>query len=319
MDETSHGTKHSLTNLKRVREGSCLHIRKAVITAAGLGTRLLPATKEMPKEMLPLFYSDLEGRLMLKPVLQIIFEQLYDVGFREFCFIVGRGKRSVEDHFTPDYSYVNLIKRKGKAYLAEYLEAFYRKLESSTIIWINQPEPKGFGDAVLMSEPFVGQEPFLVHAGDTAIVLSVPSKRDPPIKRLINCYETQKTCAIITVKEMHEPKKIYGCAVVETVNDGLLKVKSVVEKPEKPPSKFAIMPIYIFDPVIFKALRQIGPGVGNEIQLTDAIQKLIEWNVPVYAVKLDEEEIKLDVGMPETYWEALTLSYELSTRRFTLH
>lgn len=285
-----------------------------MITAAGLGTRLLPATKEMPKEMLPLFCSDMDGNLLLKPILQIIFEQLYDAGFREFCFVVGRGKRSVEDHFTPDYGYVDLIRKKGKMRLAEHLEAFYRKLESSIIFWVNQPDPKGFGDAVLMAESFVDQEPFLVHAGDTVITSNTCSEHGSPIKRLMNCYASKNPSATITIKETHVPQKIYGCAVVEEIDGDSLRVIHVVEKPEKPPSNLAIMPLYIFEPVIFKALRQIGPGVGGEIQLTDAIQKLIEWHIPVSAVKLNEEEVRLDVGTPETYWEALMLSYKLSLR-----
>ena len=147
-----------------------MDIKKVVITAAGLGTRLLSVTTEMPKEMLPLFCMGSNGDLLLKPVLQLIFEQLYEVGFREFCFIVGRGKRSIEDHFTPDYSYVELLRKRGKEGLAMELEEFYRKVESSVIAWINQPEPRGFGDAVLRAEPFVDNEPFLVHAGDTYVI-----------------------------------------------------------------------------------------------------------------------------------------------------
>ncbi|MEM2507237.1 MAG: hypothetical protein QXF61_09375, partial [Nitrososphaeria archaeon] len=118
----------------------------------------------MPKEMLPLFSSGRNGDLLLKPVLQFIFEQLYDLGFREFCFVVGRGKRSIEDHFTPDYNYMELLKGKNKVNLVKNLEEFYQKVEKSIIFWVNQPEPRGFGHAVLMAEPFIGQEPFLVHA-----------------------------------------------------------------------------------------------------------------------------------------------------------
>jgi len=226
-------------------------VHKAVITAAGLGTRLLPATKEMPKEMLPLFSVDLNSELLLKPVLQLIFEQLYDVGFREFCFVVGRGKRSVEDHFTPDYGYVELLRRTGKLSLAKHLESFYRKVESSTIFWVNQPEPKGFGDAVLKAEPFIDDEPFLVHAGDTYII----SKENAVFRRLLNHYMSNKPSAVLTLKEIHGHHKIYGCAVVELKNEAL-RVKWVVEKPEKPPSNLAIMPLYIFEPEIFDAIKK---------------------------------------------------------------
>ena len=282
-------------------------IRKVVITAAGLGTRLLPTTKEMPKEMLPIFSMSRSLGLTLKPVLQLIFEQLYDAGFREFCFIVGRGKRSVEDHFTPDYGYVELLEKRGKPKLASQLQEFYEKIESSVIIWVNQPEPKGFGDAVLKAEPFVGDEPFLVHAGDTYIF----SNNNSHLLRLLRHHESRKTTAILTLKEIREPQKIYGCAIVE-YEGSIMRVKRVIEKPEKPPSNLAIMPIYIFEPDIFKAIRETAPGVGGEIQLTDAIQRLIDWRQPVEAMKLHDDEIRLDVGTPETYWEALKLSYESS-------
>ncbi|MEM2793326.1 MAG: UTP--glucose-1-phosphate uridylyltransferase [Candidatus Methanomethylicia archaeon] len=280
-------------------------MRKAVITAAGLGTRLLLATKEMPKEMLPLFCSGQGVDLLLKPVLQLIFEQLYDLGFREFCFVVGRGKRSIEDHFTPDYNYIELLKGKNKVNLVKNLEEFYQKVEKSIIFWVNQPEPRGFGHAVLMAEPFIGQEPFLVHAGDTYIV----SENYSPIKRLLDHYAFRKPHAALILKEVHDHQKIYGCAVAKEIEKEILKVEYVVEKPEEPPSNLAIMPIYIFDPVIFRALKQTGPGVGGEIQLTDAIQKLIEWGMRVEAIKLREDDVRLDVGTPETYWEALNISY----------
>ena len=165
-----------------------MKVRKVIITAAGLGTRLLSVTKEMPKEMLPLFCMGFNGDLLLKPVLQLIFEQLYDVGFREFCFIVSRGKRNIEDYFTLDYSFVELLKRRGKEVLAAELEEFYRKVESSAISWINQPEPKGFGDAVLRAEPFVDGEPFLVHAGDTYVI----SRGNSHIRRLLQAHETYR-------------------------------------------------------------------------------------------------------------------------------
>lgn len=287
-----------------------MFIRKAVITSAGLGTRLLPTTKEMPKEMLPLFSWSVNGKPLLKPVLQLIFEQLYAAGLREFCFVVGRGKRSVEDHFTPDYSYVDFLRKKGKLSYADELDAFYRKVESSCILWVNQPEPKGFGDAVLNAESFVEDKPFLVHAGDVCLI----SKENAHIKHLLNYFMSRKISALLTLKAVHDPRKIYGYAVVVST-DGTLKVKQVVEKPEKPPSNLAIMPIYVFDSEIFDAIRQIKPGVGNEVQLTDAIQKLLELQRPIEAVKLTEDVVRLDVGTPETYWEALKISFELSLKR----
>jgi len=286
-------------------------INKAIITAAGLGTRLLSATKEMPKEMLPLFSVNSNGELTVKPVLQLIFEQLYDKGFRKFCFIVGRGKRSVEDHFTSDYAFIELLSKKNKTEKARELKDFYRKIESSTVIWINQPEPKGFGDAVLRAEAFAGNEPVLVHAGDTYII----SKDNLFLDRMLEVFSKNKPAALLLLKEIHVRRQLKHYGVAEAVDRGdFLIINRVVEKPEKPPSNLAIMPIYIFNPVIFEALREINPSIGGELQLTDAIQKLIERGLNVQAIKLHEDELRLDVGTPETYWEALKYSYKYSIK-----
>jgi len=280
-------------------------IRKAVIPAAGLGTRLLSVTKEQPKEMLPIFARASNGGLGLKPLLQMVFEQLYDAGFREFCFIVGRGKRAIEDHFTQDYEYVEMLRLKGKIDLASDLEGFYRRLEDSSIIWINQPHPKGFGDAVLRAEPFIGDEEFMVHAGDTYII----SPGNGHIERLLKTYGELRADAVFVVQEVEDPRQ-YGVVKGREVEDEVIEVEMVVEKPEEPISRVAIMPIYVFHPVIFKALERTPPGKGGEVQLTDGIQKLISWGLKVYAVKLRRGDVRLDIGNPESYWEALKTSYE---------
>ncbi|MCP8316167.1 MAG: UTP--glucose-1-phosphate uridylyltransferase [archaeon] len=279
-------------------------IKKVVIPAAGLGTRLLSATKEQPKEMLPVFAKDSNGALCLKPLVQLIFEQLYDFGIRNFCFIVGRGKRAIEDHFTPDYQFIKSLDDKGKNSQASQLESFYKIVDASTIVWVNQPEPKGFGHAVLQAKSFIGDEPFLVHAGDTYIV----SEGNDHLNRLIKEHQSKSTDVSLLLQEVHDPRQ-YG--VAEVIREGSkLIVKRVVEKPEQPKTNLAIMPIYVFNPVIFRALEAIGPGKGGEIQLTDGIQKLIDWRLEVRAIKLRERELRLDIGTPETYWEAQRLSYE---------
>lgn len=279
-------------------------IRKVVIPTAGLGTRLLPATKEQPKEMLSIFSRGLNGQICLKPLLQLVFEQLYDAGFREFCFIVGRGKRAIEDHFTPDYTYVDTLRRREKNDLADELEGFYQKVRGSSIVWVNQPTPRGFGDAVLQSKLFAGVEPILVHAGDTYIM----SNQNQHVKRLVEISEKFDVDAVFMVQEIEDPRQ-YGVVEVEEVEHDVYRVKNAVEKPEKPPTNLAIMPIYVFRPVIFKAIEVTRPGKGEEIQLTDAIQKLIDWGLKVCAIKLDSNDIRLDIGTTETYWEALRLSY----------
>jgi len=285
-------------------------IRKVVIPSAGLGTRLFPATKEQPKEMLPIFSKTTKGNIAVKPLLQMVFEQLHDAGFREFCFVVGRGKRSIEDHFTPDHNFVSMLQGIGKSGQATDLDGFYGKLKTSTILWVNQPEPKGFGNAVLMAQPFVQSERCLVHAGDTYII----SRGMEHIKGLINTYERLNADAAFIVQEIGNPQQ-YGIIEAEEKKKGIFKVKGAVEKPEKPPTNLAIMPIYVFHPVIFKALEKTQPGRGGEVQLTDAIQKLIEWGLNVYAVKLTKGQVRLDIGSPETYWEALSLSYQHFCRR----
>ena len=279
-------------------------IRKIIVTAAGLGTRLLPMSKELPKEMLPIFVKGVSG-VVLKPLLQALFEQLYCFGFRDFCFVVGRGKRSIEDHFTPDWDFVRRLNDKGRSDFASELWGFYRMVENSRIAFINQPEPKGFGHAVLMARFFVGGEPFMVCAGDTYIV----SEDNSFIKRMVDAFSGDVS-AVLLLQEVSDPRG-YGVAVVEG-SGGIFNVLRVVEKPMVPPSNFAIMPFYIFRPEIFDVLEGLSPGVGGEIQLTDAIQGLIDRGRRVVAVTLNSDELRLDIGTPETYWEAIKLSHEYS-------
>ncbi len=280
-------------------------LRKAVIPAAGLGTRLLSVTKEQPKEMLPVFARGKNGELCLKPIVQLVFEQLYHVGFREFCFIVGRGKRAIEDHFTPDFSFVSMLDSKGKNGPAEDLEAFYKMVEGSTLVWVNQPEPRGFGDAVLKVQPFVGGENFLVHAGDSHFL----SRDAGHLRRLLSMGEELKADACFLVQEVEDPRR-FGVVVGEKVSDGVVRVKSVVEKPEKPQSNLAIMPVYVFHSMIFKSLEVTAVGHGGEVQLTDGIQKMVDWGLNVYGIMVGPGEVRLDIGSPDSYWEAQNLSHK---------
>jgi UTP--glucose-1-phosphate uridylyltransferase len=284
-----------------------MNVRKVLIPAGGLGTRLLPATKETPKEMLPIFTS-FRGKIVTKPLLQAVFEDLYSKGFREFCFVVGRGKRAIEDHFTPDFGFLDELRRRGKIFEAEMLEDFYGKIRSSRIVWINQLEPRGFGDAVLSAEPYIDGEPFAVHAGDTLFL------SDDNWERLREVFERESLGAAFLVREVEDPR-IYGVVVPGEDMGDVLRVKGVIEKPEQPPSKLAIMPLYVFDPVVLKALKIIKPGPRGEIELTDAIQKIIDWGFEVRAVKLRESDKVLDIGTPETYREALMLSYEFPRKQ----
>ena len=285
-------------------------IRKVIIPAAGLGTRLFPATKEQPKEMLPIFTKTPNGDLVVKPVVQLVFEQLYDSGLREFCYVVGRGKRGIEDHFTPDEHCVRTLESQGKNGQAFDLESFYDKLNSSTAMWVNQPEPKGFGNAVLLAQPFVEKESCLVHAGDSCII----SKNMDYLKKLIDAFERLNADAAFLVLDIKNPKQ-YGIVEGDETEPRIIRIKSVVEKPEKPKTHWAIMAMYAFQPVIFKALEKTKPGKNGEIQLTDAIQKLVDLDSKVYAVKLDSSYSHLDIGSPERYWQALELSHKQFCKR----
>jgi len=285
-------------------------VRKVIIPAAGLGTRLFPATKEQPKEMLPIFSKTANGEASVKPVVQMVFEQLHEAGLREFCYVVGRGKRAIEDHFTPDANCVRTLEGLGKDCQAADLEDFYEKLNSSTVMWVNQPEPKGFGNAVLLARPFVQNERCLVHAGDSCII----SKDMDYLKKLLDAYERFNADAAFIALEIENPRQ-YGIVEGDEVESGVFKVRRVVEKPQKPATDLAIMAMYVFHPVIFKALEETEPGRNGEVQLTDAIQKLVDWGLKVYAVKLDKGYSHLDIGSPERYWEALELSYNQFCKR----
>ncbi|MDQ1280794.1 MAG: UTP--glucose-phosphate uridylyltransferase [Thermoproteota archaeon] len=282
-------------------------ISKAVIPAAGLGTRLLPATKETPKEMLPIFALDGGENVCVKPLLQVVYEQFYDCGVREFCFIVGRGKVSISDHFTSDSNFLSALHIGGKLELAKELQGFYDKVRSSSIVFISQSEPKGFGDAVLRAEPYI-KEPFLVQAGDTLIL----SKKNSHLKRLFSVHERFKDTATILVQEVENPKP-YGIVEGQEVGERVYRVERVVEKPDKPKSNLAITAVYLFAPTVFDALKSTPLDKMGELQLTDGIQKLIDRGLNVSAVKLDRNELWLDISNPQTYWTALCSSHDFIT------
>ena len=281
-------------------------IKKAIIPAAGLGTRLLPLTKEMPKEMLPIFSTGAEGKLAVRPLLQVVFEQLYEVGIREFCFIVGKGKESIAKHFTYDSVFLDTLTEIGKAELGHDLGNFYNMVKSSSLVFIYQTEAKGFGDAVLRAEPYV-KKPFLVQAGDTLVL----SRKNMHLSRLIKIQEKYESTAVFFVKRVENPEP-FGIIEGELVENGVYRVKKTVEKPRNPLSNLAITAYYLFTPEIFSALHSVDYGVAGEIQLTDGIQNLIDSGFEVMAVELGVDEFWLDVGSPNTYWSALNNSYSFA-------
>jgi len=275
---------------------------KSVITAAGRGVRLLPVTKEMPKEMMPIFCKS-NGERILVPMLQFIFEKLYAINIRDYCFVVGREKRSIEDHFTPDYGYLKELSGKNK----ELISSFYKKLENSHLIWVNQNKPVGFGDSVKRTEKYVGHDDFIVHGGDVSII----GGTEYPIKRLIDTAKKDPDiAAVLLCKKVKDPKR-YGVPSITKISKSLFLVNGVEEKPEKPKSNLGILPLYYFKPSIFDRLKKIKRGRGNEFQLTDAIQKLIDDGEKVVSITLNTNEFEIDVGTVESYRAAQEITYKI--------
>jgi UTP--glucose-1-phosphate uridylyltransferase len=273
---------------------------RALITAGGVGTRLLPFSKEMPKEMFPIFTFGENGSIELKPLIQAIFEQLHGIGVRSFYIVVGRGKRAIEDHFSSDPAFLEFLNRKGK--LPSNLVEFYEKIKSSNLVYLNQPEPLGFGDAVQLGRPVINGT-FIVQAGDTFIL----SDGNKYLYELAAMHRKYKASATVLLQDVDDPRQ-YGVVDGEYLEEGVLKMKSATEKPEDPITNHAIMPVYIFENEIFDALAEVGPGKYGELQLTDAIQHLISNGKRVMGVNLGSDELRLDLGTPETMVEALKLS-----------
>ena len=274
---------------------------KVVITAAGKGTRLLPFTKEMPKEMMPIFSNIFANKKVVLPLLQYIYEQLYSMNFRDYCFVVGREKRSIEDHFTPHEAYLKELSGDYK----KNMKKFYGKLEKSHLVWINQNKPLGFGDAVKRAERYVGEGDFIVHAGDVTIL----SNTKHPILRLIETSKKNPDVkAILLCKEIKDFQR-YGVPTVSKISSNLFSVNEVVEKPQKPKSNLGILPLYYFKSDIFSSLKKIKPGKGKEFQLTDAIQNLIDEKEKVLAISLNKNEEEVDVGTVESYRNAQDVTF----------
>ena len=261
-------------------------VRKAVIPAAGLGTRFLPATKAQPKEMLP---------IVDKPTLQYIIEEAVASGIEEILIITGRNKKSIEDHFDKSVELELELEHKGKIELLEIVQNISNMIN---IHYIRQKEPKGLGDAVYCARHFIGDEPFAVMLGDDIV-----DNNEPCLKQLMDAYDEYRTTILGVQKVAKEDTNKYGIIDAKFIEDRVYKVKDLVEKPDadKAPSNLAILGRYIITPEIFDILSDLPPGKGDEIQLTDALKELSKKEA-MYAY--DFEGKRYDVGDKLGFLEA---------------
>jgi UTP--glucose-1-phosphate uridylyltransferase len=242
-------------------------VSKAIIPAAGLGTRFLPATKASPKEMLP---------LVDKPLIQYTVEEAVEAGISDIIVVTGRGKRAIEDHFDLSFELEETLKESGKDKL---LNEIRRISELADFCYVRQRHARGLGDAILCAQHLVGAEPFAVMLGDEIIDSSIPA-----VKQLVDLYETLGT-PILGVQEV-EPDEVvrYGIITPKPLGPGLFQVTDLVEKPtrEEAPSRLAVIGRYILPAEIFSALEKTPPGKNQEIQLTDALRTLAR-KAPMHA------------------------------------
>lgn len=268
-------------------------IKKAVIPAAGLGVRFLPATKAQPKEMLP---------IVDKPAIQYIVEEVIESGIDEILIITGRNKQSIEDHFDKSLELEVRLKETGKTPLLEMVQSISRLAH---VCFVRQKEPLGLGHAVHCARRFVGDEPFAVLLGDDIVV-----SEKPCLKQMIDMYNEVQSSVIAVMEVPEKDVSKYGILDSVIERPGLYRVRDLVEKPapEKAPSRLAIMGRYIIEPRIFSILAEAGPGAGGEIQLTDALKVLCA-EQPVFGMTFQGK--RYDVGDKLGYLQA-TVEFALA-------
>lgn len=270
-----------------------MKVRKAIIPAAGLGTRFLPATKAQPKEMLP---------IVDKPTLQYIIEEAVQSGIEEILIVTGRNKKSIEDHFDKSVELELELEKKGKYDLLNEVKNIDNMVN---IHYIRQKEPKGLGHAIHCAKYFIGNEPFAVLLGDDIVY----NESKPCLKQLIDAYDQYKTSILGVQQVSYDDVNKYGIVDGIHIEDRVYKVKDLVEKPPKDeaPSNVAILGRYIINPSIFEILENTKPGKGGEIQLTDALKELAQREA-IYAYNFEGR--RYDVGDKQGYLEA-TIEYAL--------
>lgn len=266
------------------------HVRKAVFPVAGLGTRFLPATKASPKEMLP---------VVDKPLIQYAVEEAYAAGVRHMIFVTGRSKRAIEDHFDTAYELENELEAAGKTALLELVRSLMPcDMHCS---FVRQPRSLGLGHAVLCAEPLVGNEPFAVLLADDLMV--GPVGGEPVLAQMVAAFRQQGR-SMLSVQEVPlEQVNRYGIVAGEPAGGPLMRIQNIVEKPspENAPSRMGVAGRYILTPAVFEQLRTQPKGAGGEIQLTDAIARLMAHEA-VYAFQYAGK--RYDCGSKEGFLEA---------------
>ncbi len=262
-------------------------VRKAVIPAAGLGTRFLPATKAQPKEMMP---------VVDKPAIQYVVEEAVRAGIRDILVITGRGKRSLEDHFDRSFELEHYLAEGEKSRLLEEMRAI---ADMADIHYVRQGEPLGLGHAVSVARQHVGDEPFVVMLGDDIMI-----DTSPVLQEMLLIHERYGR-SVVALKEFSRKEiSSYGCVAPEVLHDTLVRILDIVEKPkpDDAPSNLAVMGRYVFTPEIFEALERVKPGSGGEIQLTDAMGLLLQEQT-IYGHVF--EEGRYDIGDKLDYLRAM--------------
>ena len=265
---------------------SIKRIRKAVIPAAGLGTRVLPATKAQPKEMLV---------IVDKPALQYLVEELVSAGIEEILIITGRNKGSIENHFDYSYELEKTLEEKGKKDLLKIVNNISKM---SNIYYVRQKRPLGLGHAISCAEAFVGDEPFVVLLGDDIIYTDSEKGQKPVTKQLVDKYNELQGGTILGVQEVpHENVSKYGIIKpLKQIDEKTVAVEDFIEKPsvDEAPSNLAALGRYVLEPEIFSYLKRTKPGKGGEIQLTDAILAMKNDGEKLYAYNFDG--LRYDTG-----------------------
>ena len=255
-------------------------VRKAVFPVAGLGTRFLPATKSMPKEMLP---------IVDKPLIHYAVEEAKAAGIEQFILVTGRGKAAMEDHFDYPYELAATLKERGKQAALDELRSWLPA--AGQVVYTRQQEPLGLGHAVLCAKEIVGDEPFAVMLPDDLVLA-----RTPCLKQMVDVFEETGGNVVAVMDVPREHTSRYGILDVAADDGRLATVRGLVEKPapEKAPSTLSIIGRYILQPAIFEHLERIGRGAGGEIQLTDGLVKLLGGERPFHGLRFDGQ--RFDCG-----------------------